>query len=430
MSSAHRPISTHIDRRAFLQATGAAATLGTVTVNVSGYEPEQIKKSVAAIVTIYKKNSHADVLIGKILEGWEQNGGAGPNLTLASMYVDQFPKGDLSRKMSDKFGFPIFKTIEQAITLGTDRVAVDGIISIGEHGDYPWNELGQHLYPRRRFFQAITDTLEKHDQVVPVFNDKHPGPVWQDAKWMYDRAKKLKIPFMAGSSLPVSFRKPDFSLPMNSELESCLAIGYAGLDVYGFHTLDYLQCVIERRKTRTQAVKWVQCLPGSSLKELIDKGVIREDLLEVILKITPTKDEDLLETDTNTFAIFLIQFADGLLAPVLMLDGYASAISVVVKARGSEPIGGVAEERREPWPHFAYLLKGIEQMIHTGEPAYPVERTLLTAGVLDRLLTSRLGNGEKLQTPELKIDYQAVDYPHAPHLDLAKRFEGKNADTE
>lgn len=408
-------------RRAFLQTTGTAAALGALPRLGFADDGTKPKKSVAAIVTIYLKGSHTDVLIGKILEGWEQQGGPGPNLELASMYVDQFPEGDLSRQMSKKYGFPIVKTIEQALTQGQDRIAVDGVISIGEHGDYPWNELGQHLYPRRRFFREITEAFEKHEQVVPVFNDKHPGPVWKDAKWMYDRAVALKVPFMAGSSLPVSFRKPDFTLPMHSSLEACLAIGYSGLDIYGFHTLEYLQCVIERRKTATQAVQWVQCLPGSRLKELIARNIIRQDLLDLILKITPTEDQNLLAVDAEEFNIFLIQYADGLLAPVLMLPGFASGISVVVKAKDAAAIGGLTEERTEPYPHFAYLLKGIEQMIHTGEPAYPVERTLLTAGMLDRLLTSRFKNGARLQTPELAIDYTAVDYAHAPHIDLLGR---------
>ena len=418
---------TSHSRRAFLKTSGAALGLGMMPLTSAASKRNPQKKSVAAVVTIYRKNSHTDVLIGKILEGWEQNGGPGPDLELASMYVDQFPDDDMARDMSSKFGFTIHDSIEQAITLGQNDVAVDGIISVGEHGEYPWNDLGQHLYPRRRFFAEIADTLEKHDRIVPVFNDKHPGPVWEDAKWMYDRARQLKIPFMAGSSLPVSFRKPDFSLPWQSELEGSLAIGYSGLDIYGFHTLDYLQSIIERRNCEHQGVRWVQCLPGSHLKRLIAENVIRRDLLERILEVTPTSDEDLLSMDPDSFSIFLIQYRDGLLAPVLMLEGFSQAISAIVKVKGDEPIGGVTEERSEPrYPHFAYLLKGIEQMIHTGQPAYPVERTLLTAGMLDCLLTSRSQNGRKRKTPELAINYQAVDYPHAPHLDLSQSFVSDN----
>jgi len=410
-------------RRSFLQTAGAVLGAGMMPFASANALTTRKTKSVAAIVTIYQKDSHADVLIGKILEGWKHDGGPGPDLEVASMYVDQFPDSDLSRGMAKRFGFPICDSIERAITLGQKRVAVDGVISVGEHGDYPWNDLGQHLYPRRRFFEEITNTLEKYGPIVPVFNDKHPGPVWEDAKWMYERARELSIPFMAGSSLPVSYRKPDFDLPMESDLEACMAIGYSGLDVYGFHTLDYLQSIIERRKCKDQGVEWVQCLPGAKIRELIEAGVVRKDLLEKILQVTPTSDMDLLSANPTKFDVMLVQYRDGLLVPVLMLPGYSKAISAVVKVQGQQPIGGITEERPVPrYPHFANLLKGIEQMIHTGKPAYPVERTVLTAGILDRLLTSRSLDGKKLSTPELGLNYTAVDYPHAPHLDLSRSF--------
>ena len=411
-----------LNRREYLKQLTATLWGTADGIAVAASSHELVKpRLVAAVVTVYRKGSHADVLIGKILEGWKQQGGPGPALKLASLYIDQFPEIDIGRRMAAKFGVPIFDSIERAVTVGGNRIPVDGVISVGEHGNYPTNEKGQKLHPRRRFFQQIIDTFRKYDRVVPVFNDKHLGPIWKDARWMYDRARELNVPFMAGSSLPVSFRKPQIKVPMGCEIESAVGVGYSGLDVYGSHALDCFQCLVERRRAAERGVKWVQCLQGDAMWKAVDRGLVRRDVLDAAISVVPRFGTIDMRKDPRS-ALFLFKYTDGLVGAQFMLQT-VNRSSVALKLKGqSRPMATQFEERTSPaHPSFAYLLKGIERMVHTGRPAYPVERTLLTSGILDRALTSRIQGGNKLVTPELTIRYQPVDYSFAPHLDLGAR---------
>ncbi len=380
------------------------------------FAAETVKpKRIAAVVTIYTPRSHADVLVGKILEGWKQDGGPGPNLQLASLYVDQFPEGDLGRPMSEKYGFPLCHTIEEAVTVGTRGIPIDGVLSIGEHGDYPTNYKGQKLHPRQRFFEQITDTFQKHEKVVPVFNDKHLGPVWSDALWMYERAKELKVPFMAGSSLPVMYRDPDPVIPFGEEMEAAVGIGYNGLDVYGFHALEAYQSIVERRRGGGVGVKWVECLQGDAVWNAIESGMVRQDLFDAVVALVPQKTvAEIRQLGPST--LFRFEYQDGFAGAVVMLPTATVTTAVAVKVKKQPQVLATRfDERTEPrHPHFAFLLKALEQMFHTGKPTYPIERTLLTSGILDRALTCLADGPQRLITPELAIAYQPVDYPHAP----------------
>jgi hypothetical protein len=410
-----------LNRRECLKSTTAfllAGDLGRQATLVAQEEDDVKPKSVAAITTVYYYNSHADVILGKILEGWKQDGGAGPALHLASLYVDQFPDSDIARATCKKHSVPIFDSIEKAITVGSDRIPVDGVLSIGEHGTYPHNDIGQQMFPRRRFFEEITNTFEKYGRVVPVFNDKHLGPVWSDAKWMYERARQLKVPFMAGSSLPVGYRKHEVTVPMDCEIEAAVGIGYSGLEKYGIHALEFFQYHVERRRGAERGVKSVRFLEGSAMWKAVDDGVVSNEALQAAFAVVPKQGNPEIRKDDEA-KLFLFEYTDGLRGAVFML-GCVRGTAIGLKLKQQlKPIATVFDERTTPrHPHFAYLLKAIERMIHTHQPTYPVERTLLTSGILDRVLTSRSRGGELLETPELEVRYQPVDYAHAPHVNL------------
>jgi hypothetical protein len=404
-------------------ATGAgAAVLGRAPAFARLDDPRPLKK-VAAVVTVYRPLSHADVIVSRLMQGWKNDGGPGPRLELASLYIDQPESDDLGHTLAAKHRVPIFDTIEGAVTVGTDGVPVDGVLSIGEHGNYPHNEIGQHLYPRQRFFEEIVSAFQRHGggKVVPVFNDKHLGPVWSDAQWMYDTAKKLEIPFMAGSSLPVTYRDPGVDVPPGSEFEAAIGVGYSGLEVYGIHALEAYQELVEKRRGGETGVRWIECMQGDAFRREVDHGDCPRALVDSALRTAGAPEwEELKGKLTDECALYRFEYRDGFAGRVLMLDSLANATAAAVKLRGSgKPLATRFEERPVPhYPHFAFLLQAIERMIQAGRPTYPVERTLLTSGVLGRMLNSRHEKGRRMDTPELAIAYTPADYPHAPNPPL------------
>src|SRR5204862_28901 len=118
-----------------------------------------------------------------------------------------------------------------------------------------------------------------------VFNDKHLAATWDDAKAMYDRARKLFVPLMAGSSVPVTWRNPELVLPKNCELVGALQIGYGPFEGYGFHALEGLQCMVERRKGGETGVKAVTCHTGKAMWDVLDKYEWTKPLLDAVVKL-------------------------------------------------------------------------------------------------------------------------------------------------
>jgi hypothetical protein len=405
-----------LHRRQFLQSSAALGLVAAARLTPAADQPRREKLPIAAIVTEYRVNSHADVIVGKILTGFEQDGGPGPDLRVAAMYTDQVPKSDLSRDLAAKHSFPIARTIEEAITLGTGKLAVAGVLSIGEHGDYPYTpDTQQHMYPRRRFFDEIVAAFRKSGQVAPIFNDKHLAYAWADAKHMYDTAKQLKIPFLAGSSVPLAWRVPPLALPLDCEISAALLLGYGGLESYGFHSLEALQCMVERRKGGETGVASVRTVRGEAIHEARRQGFWSEELLEAAAATIPRRRTDLTTFDKDAVFV-LIEYRSGLKAAVAMNTGIASEFAFAARIRGeSKPQATWIElQDGKPYGHFAYLLKAIEATIHTGKPAYPVERTLLTTGILDAVMHSNAQQDKLQPTPHLDVAYEPVDWPFAP----------------
>lgn len=383
-------------------------------------------KRIAAIVTEYRRWSHADVILRNLLDGYPN--GERPGIELVSLYTDQLPKNDMSRDLAKKHGFRLCATIAEALTLGGDKLEVDGVLSIGEHGKYPQNAKGQILYPRRRFFAEICAVFARTGRSVPVFNDKHLAATWEDAQWMYEQARKLMVPLLAGSSIPLTWRKPDLTLPKGCELVGAVQVGYGSLEGYGFHALEGLQCMLERRRLPDngtgQGVVAVTCHAGAAMWQRFDEFPWAKRLLEAILpwvRYHAAGDIRQVSQRTADAAIFEIEYRDGLRAFVVMPNGWiyenegGSFYFAGLRRDAADPdVCQFYLQQPDPFAHFAELTKAIDHLMQTTHPPYPVERTLLTTGILDAAMTSRYEKGQRQATPHLRdIRYAASDWKHA-----------------
>jgi len=399
-------------RREFLGRVGGAVTAAVSTPQMLGTAAgNSPPKNIAAAVTVYTHNSHADVIVSRLLEGYNLDSKSPrPNLKLVSLYLDQIPQNDIGQKLAATHGVRVCKTIDDALTLGGKVLAVDGVLLIGEHGQYATSETGQVMYPRRRFFEETIAVFRRSHKVVPVFSDKHLSWNWTDAKWMYDTARELKVPWMAGSSLPLTWRRPPLDVKRGARLTEAVGISYHTLDAYGFHALEVLQCLCERRRSGETGVAIVQCLEGAEVWKARDAGRFDLKLFEAAWsrRENATPGEFRIEDKVPNPTAFLIQYRDGFRAAILTLNPVNGNWCIGWRDTNlAEPQSTLfwTQEAR-PLGHFSLLLQGIERMFHTRRPVWPVERTLLTTGMLDALLTSKLRGGLRLETPHLKIAYQ------------------------
>jgi hypothetical protein len=395
-----------MNRRTFL----ASSSLAALPL------PAQTPKRIAAIISEYRPNSHADVIVGKYLEGFNQDAQPPyPRSKVVSMFTEQVPKADMSRGMSKKYNVPIFRTVQEALMLGGDKLAVDGVLLIGEHGDYPSNDKEQKLYPRFEMFLKITDVFRQSGRSVPVFNDKHLSWSWRQAKRMVEISRELKFPMLAGSSVPVAFRDPAIDAPFGSVQKNAVAISYSGLDIYGFHLLESLQCVVERRRGGETGVKSVQCLEHQACWDYIDQNAWVKRLFDQALSHSKTRKRGDIKQLVKAPSVFVVDYNDGLKGAAFLLTGAVEDFTVAIDIEGqAKPFSTLMQlQEGKPHHHFGCLVKNIEVMFETGKPPYPVERTMLTSGILDFALESRFRGHQRLDTPDLaKVKYQTANASH------------------
>lgn len=381
------------------------------------------KRKLALLTTTYHYLSHAYHIGGRFLSGYMRSDGYHfPDSEITSFYVEQLGPKDLSRDIAKTHGVRRCESISDALTLGTGKLAVDGVLLIAEHGDYKYNEKGQKLYPRYEYFQKVVEVFKASERTVPVFVDKHLSYDRAKGLAMVAMSRKLGLPFplMAGSSLPVTWRRPEVELPLGVKIKEAVQVSRGELEIYGIHALEAMQCMLERRTKAQQGVAAVEYLEGDAVWKAGDNGRWSWDLLEHALGRSPSRNVGDIRENCKHFQApatwgyvakspraFLIEYRDGLRATVLQLDGHSADDTFAATIEGeAKPASTLFFLPPPPGAAFLEALAiHVEKFMDTGKPPYPVERTMLTGGILDWVLESR-AQKKRLETPDLDVSYE------------------------
>jgi hypothetical protein len=405
----------------------AASAAMSVPAQPRAAEPARDgRKTMAIVTTVWRDLSHAWHMGERFLVGYPVGGKwHKPDIEVVSAYVDQRPSNDLSQSRAKEFGFTIYPTVAEALRRGGDKLAVDAVLVIGEHGKYPRTPIGQIQYPRYEFFRQVVEVFKKDGHTTPVFNDKHLSWKWEWARDMVETARAMQFPLLAGSSLPHTWRLPAIEMPIGAEVEEAMCVAIGSIDSYDFHALEVIQCMAERRRGGETGVAAVQALRGEGVWQAMiagswAKGGWDPRLWEACLARSQTltqprsfshrhpSAEQIRDWVKNPIT-YRIEYTDGLKATMLLMNGLVGDFTFAARLKGqAEPLSTLFY--LPPNPNVVYsaaLMAQVEEMFLTGNPSYPIERTLLTTGLVAACVES-LANGQKrLPTPHLAIRYQA-----------------------
>jgi hypothetical protein len=246
---------------------------------------------------------------------------------------------------------------------------------------------------------------------------------------------------MAGSSVPLTVRFPPAQVPLGAVVEEVVVVSTGVGEAPVFHPLELVQSMVERRRGWESGVAAVRHLAGDAFWAAWESGSEWSRDLEAAalaaVPHVPGSPRDYYRRNpapepsgsgprplAGREEAVLLEYRDGLRLTILLLSGYMLRRAVAIRVAGTsaplvtstptgskvpgEPmIGPMAPEPGQPKPptwNFDHLAFFVDRFVHDRRAPFPVERTLLTSGVVDAVFTSRR-RGARVETPHLNVSY-------------------------
>jgi len=409
--------NTFVTRREMLGITSLAglATFTGIGFNAAAQSPQR-RPRIAVLVSYWgATRSHADWIVTKLIDGYWWQGAYTPSrVEVASIYMHQYEESVLGQKVAKAKGIPVFHTVGDAVMLGGKDLAVDGVVIVGEHGDYPKDLKGHWLLPRWLIYSQVIQVFEQSKRSVPVFNDKHLSYNWDEAKWMFDKSRELDFPLTGGSSIPVYYRKPEIELDTDTPIKHSIVLGGAGDEGGIFHCIDVLQAFVERRKGGETGVRSVQSIRGPETWKWVERNSWASTLIESVAKKFELAPGHFQQNSQANLC--LVEYNDGTKAAVLSGRGvgwtYAGEIegqkdpAIISMLGWAGPFDQYHASNAQP--HW------ITEMMVTKKEPFHAERLLLSTGITNHYMESNWENGRftpigrRIETTYMDMTYQST----------------------
>jgi len=410
-------LNPRFSRREMLGITGLAGIAALTGIGSAAYAQNETKRPRIACLVSYwgAPRSHADWIITKLLDGYWWNGAHTPSrVDVVAIYIHQLPESGLGQKIAKAKNIPIFKSVGEAVTLGGKELAVDGVVIVAEHGEYPTNLKGQWMLPRWWIYQQVIRVFEQSKRSVPVFNDKHFSYNWDEAKWMFDKSRELNFPLTGGSSIPVYYRTPEIELDNETPIRTSILVGDTADEGALFHCVDLLQAIVERRKGGETGVKSIQCIRGAETWHWLERNTWAEKLLESVRKKFELKPGHFQEIESPNVCI--IEYNDGTKAAVISGKGVSWTYAGEIKGHNDPTLISILGW---PGPFAQYHASNaqphwITEMMVTKKEPFHAERLLLSTGIVAYNMESNWENGHYsavgrlINTPFMNMTYRTT----------------------
>jgi hypothetical protein len=213
----------------------------------------------------------------------------------------------------------------------------------------------------------------------------------------------MKIPLFTGSSLPLTWRRPALEFPVGVELDEVLAVSFSDLEEHGYHAIELMQAMAERRKGGETGIASVRCVEGEEVWELARRGEWSRDLLDAALTRRVNGGYGAREPKPQAIQY---KYRDGLKATVLNLNGMTRDYLFAAREKNGRVHSSCFYIQLWVHNHWGFMVRSFEDVVLTGKSPRPIERTYLATGMTIFGLESRVQGQKWLDTPELDIRYR------------------------